>query len=51
MYAVFDSLVYYAVQHHHLGKEVRREHSELYTVAGCSDELKAIITPRQNTEN
>jgi len=50
MNAVVYSLISYTVEHHHFGKEVRKEHSELYTVAGCSDELKATITPRL-TEN
>jgi hypothetical protein len=45
MNAVVYPLISYTVEHHNFGKEVRKEHSELYTVAGCSDELKANITP------
>jgi hypothetical protein len=50
MIAVVYSLISYTVEHHNFGKGVRKEHSELYTVAGCSHELKANIRPRL-TEN
>jgi hypothetical protein len=39
---LFYSLISRTSEQHHFGKEVKKkEHSELYTVAGCSDELKA----------
>jgi hypothetical protein len=50
MYAVVYFLISSTVQHRHFGKEERKEHSELCTVAGCSNEMKATITPRF-TEN
>jgi hypothetical protein len=50
MNSVVYSLISYTVEHHHLGKEVKKKHYELYTVVGCSEELKATNTPRL-TEN
>jgi len=50
MNATVYSLISCTAEHNHFSKKVRKEHSELNTVGGCSDELKATITPRL-TEN